>query len=53
MNERPPFAYLTLDDLLALAAPEDAAYALVIAVATGRMAAEESADLLAGWVQPR
>lgn len=35
-----------------LDAPEDAAYDLVIAVATGRMPAEESAALLAGWVQP-
>ncbi|WP_147918086.1 type II toxin-antitoxin system death-on-curing family toxin [Ruania zhangjianzhongii] len=33
-------------------APEDAAYDLVIAVATGRMSAEESAALLAGWVHP-
>lgn len=36
-----------------LAAPDDAAYDLVIAVATGRTSPEESAALLAGWVQPR
>jgi death-on-curing protein len=37
---------------LAVVAPEDDAYDLVIAVATGRLSPAETASVLAGWVSP-
>ncbi|HIZ38177.1 MAG TPA: type II toxin-antitoxin system death-on-curing family toxin [Candidatus Ruania gallistercoris] len=46
------FVFYGLNDY-DLAAPEDAAYDLVIAVATGRMTPQECATRLAGWVQSR
>lgn len=45
------FTFLHLNDLL-LDAPEDDAYDLVIAVATGRVAYEAVASALAGWCRP-
>ena len=38
---------------LALVAPEDDAYDLVIAVATGQLLPADAASMLAGWVSPR
>jgi death-on-curing protein len=38
---------------LALVAPEDDAYDLVIAVATGQLSPTDAASVLSGWVSPR